>query len=403
MNLLKKIFGKIKRKALTVFVRTLDFILQKKRNNVVFVVRQDSCFSGNIKAAHDYFLKKHFFNVDLLAHSTSNIDLCEKTYKEKIIKTNSLKGLFALLRSRIIIVEYSSSDWFWRGLAPSKHIYINLWHGIPIKRICLSDENINPKNFVRSWRYFNYTISASLVDRAMMSSSFGMLYQNVWLTGYPRNDWFLIEKEELPQTISLLEEKIFKSKNNRRLILYAPTFRGDPCLKKHENNGVYPFSQTQLKQLKQLLTKHNAILGIRPHLTKSSDDRIPYNNQIIDMSRSQYPDVQILLRNTDLLVSDYSGVWIDYLLLDRPIIGFAHDKDEYMTNRGFLYNYEAIFPGEIVETFDDFISALNTALSLDKKNSSSEKAKFTKNLFHAFSDSNSSERLHSSLMKTIGE
>lgn len=389
-----KVYTRIYRETLAMIIRAVDLIVIKKSGEVVFVVGGTNVFSGNIKAVHDYYYLERPLQTKLLAHSSSNIDLCEDTYKSEVKLTNSPAGLWCLIRSETIVVEYAPSDWVWPGLSPARHTFVNLWHGIPIKRIGLADDNVVVAGYVRSWRYFDYYIASSLVDKAMMSFAFGRAYSQVKLTGLPRNDWLLKNGVELSPRLRSKEEEVRKIINGRRLILYAPTFRGDHLSRDHGDNGVYSFSEDELKRLKEILLKHDAIFGIRPHLTKYSDDRIPYDDQLINMSRYVIQEVQMILRNTDILVSDYSSVWVDYLLMDRPVIGFAYDKDKYMADRGYLYDYDSIFPGPMVETFEEFVTVLETILGSSDKGYEDERRKFVKQLFHSHMDSNAAKRVY---------
>ena len=379
-------------------VSVFDTLIPKRRASFAFCVGRGNVFSGNLKAIFDYFYQNHQGTILLFAHSGSDLDLCEDEYCRVVVQTNSIKGLWELLRTRCIVVEYGSCDWFWPGLIPFRHLFVNLWHGIPVKRVGFA-ENAGA-GMRRESRFIDCCIASSHIDRAMMSSCFRVGYDDVLLVGYPRNDWLNADVDNVESVkLGELENEIIRQKAGRKLVLYAPTFRGHFASKEDSNNGVYPFLEEELIRLKMLLVEHNAVLGIRPHLNKNSDSRIPYDDVIIDMGRSVVSDVQVLLRNTDVLISDYSGVWVDYLLMDRPIIGFVHDWASYQSARGYLYDYKSIFPGDLVETSEEFFESLRRLLSEGESERCVAKRNFSKKIFHWRNDGKARERLFNELVK----
>lgn len=388
---------KILFRILGLLVSLCDLIVPKRRNAFVFVVGANNTFAGNIKATHDYFIKQISVSVSLLVNVTSDLSLCEEQYRNKIIFVNTAEGLWILLRSQNIIIEYWSGDWIWPGILQNRHTITNLWHGIPIKKIGIA------QHATRSMRVESkktkYFIASSHIDQAMMSACFGVDYNNVLLTGYPRNDWLISDHYLLlSPSLTAIKDAILSKMSGKKLILYAPTYRGDHTVKNDNFNGIYRFSDNDLRKIKNTLRDHNAILGIRPHINKLTDTRFQYDDLIVDLSRNVIPDAQILLRYTDVLISDYSGIWVDYLLLDKPIIGFIYDWEHYLQDRGYLYDYLKIFPGSLVKTFDELMETLDESLHQSHRGEITEKQKIIKGLFHAHIDGNSSERLYKKLI-----
>ena len=89
------------------------------------------------------------------------------------------------------------------------------------------------------------------------------------------------------------------------------------------------------------------------------------------------------------MVTDYSSVWVDYLLLSRPIVSYCYDLESYMKDPGFIYNYELVFPEKINITFESFLSDLKRALS-GKINNRQNKLK---HIFHDNINGQNSERI----------
>jgi CDP-glycerol glycerophosphotransferase (TagB/SpsB family) len=85
--------------------------------------------------------------------------------------------------------------------------------------------------------------------------------------------------------------------------------------------------------------------------------------QPIDLSSRRYPDLEVLYRAADVLISDYSSCLVDFLMTGRRVISFAYDHDRYTSQeRGLLYELESVLPGPVCRTFDDLVTALDHTL-----------------------------------------
>ena len=124
-----------------------------------------------------------------------------------------------------------------------------------------------------------------------------------------------------------------------------------------------------------------------------------YNSRIISANQDKFEDVMELLKYVDVLITDYSSIYIDFLLLDRPIIFLPYDIDEYQQYRGFLYDYAAVTPGPKPKTLDSFLEEMDNALKGDLAVNYNE----VKNQFHFYQDDNSSKRVFDAIIKLINE
>ena len=103
-------------------------------------------------------------------------------------------------------------------------------------------------------------------------------------------------------------------------------------------------------------------------------------------------DIQELLLITDILISDYSSVICDYVLLERPILLYTYDYDEYINHRGIYYsNLEDIAPGPLIYSFKELIDAIRNIEG--RFNKYKLKAKEIRNYFNKYHDNKSTERL----------
>jgi CDP-glycerol glycerophosphotransferase (TagB/SpsB family) len=214
-----------------------------------------------------------------------------------------------------------------------------------------------------------------------------MHIDDIWITGTPRNDYLLYPNNELLQEHSYL---------NKNVILYAPTWReyGD-------RSSFFPFEDKDLERLNAFLETQDAYLLMRGH--REEMERISENygeeklSRILPAHQEFFPDAQRLLAHVDVLVTDYSSIYLDFLLLDKPIIFIPYDLEQYQSYRGFLFDYDTHTPGDKVGTQAEFMESI--ARALNKPELGAIERTQMKNLFHTYEDGKSSERILAQIKK----
>lgn len=293
------------------------------------------------------------------------------------VQVESLKGAYLLARSRVVFLGYSLTGLcsYGRHLT-RRHAIIQLWHGIPLKRIgkLFPGESFwdaeTPK--------YSATVCSATRDQGFMSAAFAPT-PNVWLTGLPRNDLILKPENQLPADYRAQLDELRQRIGGRKFILYAPTWRDD-------NSGIYPFSDTQLATLKSFLTAHHAVIGVRAHSNRRPGPGAGHE----ELGESLFfvndiPDANLILRLTDVLITDYSSIYIDFLVTGRPILNFTYDLDSYVKERGFLYELAQAMPDAPFLSFEDLLTRLDAALDGERTND----AQYSKSLslFHGHAGS----------------
>ena len=299
----------------------------------------------------------------------------------KFINAESFHGIYYVARSRIILLGYSLSALSsYSNLISNNHTIIQLWHGIPLKRIGMlfPDET----NWYKETRKYYATVCSSSEDKNFMRQAFSpILEDNVWQSGLPRNDIILMNENNLPVDYHDYLRDFRNRIGNRKLVLYAPTWRA-------ESENIYVFSGQQINTLNKVLEDNNAVLAIRGHSNVRSHDMV--NGEILNsriIEANSIPDVNILLRLADILVTDYSSIYIDFLITNKPIIYFTYDLDNYYKERGFLYNIKKAFASEEVLNFDDFVTTLDHTLRYGTEDTTRYQS--VKKLFHDYEGSSS--------------
>ena len=310
----------------------------------------------------------------------------------ELIPLYSRKAQEYLLKSGIIFIKHSPNINIPFQLNHRKHKFINLWHGIPLKRIGAAslDTQNDLNSLINIHKKCYCTISASDIDRLAMSAAFYPLtYHDIWLTGLPRHDFILKKEKKLPEAFQNDLNKISDILNGRKLILYTPTFRNS------QKDGYYKFTKDEKESLYRYLEKSNTVLGIREHMadTARSYGSELTHPQIFNAGNNIFKTIEVLYRKADLLITDYSSCFIDFMLTNKPMISFAYDYDNYKEKeRGTFYDLEYVFPGDICIRFDELLNSLNKHFQNDFK-SDDPLYIYKKQIFYKYTDHENAKRV----------
>ncbi|ARO64138.1 Uncharacterized protein B5E39_1701 [Bacillus cereus] len=232
-----------------------------------------------------------------------------------------------------------------------QQIIIDLWHGFPMKAMGFVDNSeVNKNRFSKIWDQVNYTTSYSNLYNKVMNQCIKIDPNKYVVTGQPRND-LLFKKESRENLFQVLD----KPDQGKNVIFYMPTYRSTSNHRKDGNRSwenLFDFETFNISEFKKFLQEKNCEIIVKLHPAEEYKVR-----QIIEnisgvhlltdsMLASKGVDLYEVLGATDLLITDYSSVYFDYLLLDKPIIFTPVDYKEYEENRGFLLSpYEEWTPG----------------------------------------------------------
>lgn len=244
-------------------------------------------------------------------------------------------------------------------------VTVQLWHGAPWKKIGM--DMIGPESFLRHcYREYIQKLNRADMHLALsddfadiLESAFLAKREGIILAGYPRNAIFYDV-----QRVRAAREKVISLlcrehpvTDQTKIITYMPTFRD-------KTEEVFSFDKlSDDPRLKQILEEHDAVIVQKAHFV--SYQRNKDANASCDARIFSLNDVsaQELLAATDLLITDYSSCFFDYLLLDRPIIHYIYDYDYYAgEDRGVYYKAEDIVCGDAPKTTDQLLDALEANL-----------------------------------------
>ena len=259
---------------------------------------------------------------------------------------------FELLgRARYLVVN-SSLPYFFRKR--EGQLYFQTWHGSPLKRIAHDRPHLDFFNWHHRRQLlvakdgWDYLLSQSDFCTRSLSSAFR--YDGpVMEVGYPRNDILLADhRDEVRSRV----RRHFGIEDGARAVLYAPTWRDNRRLGAVFSKVLY-LDPTQV-----VSSMRDTVVLVRGHYNSvgAAEDR-ESSTRVVDVTR--YPDIADLYLAADVLVTDYSSVFFDFVLTDKPMIFLAPDLKEYRDdNRGFYLDYHETVPGPVCLSTREVIDEL---------------------------------------------
>ncbi len=333
----------------------------------------------------------------------------------KAYYNHSLKGIWYCLRGKVYCFDnYSKDISFWLSGGAIK---FNMWHGVGNK--CINYDNKHdkvrhPKNAWERFKYFPRRLSDEkpshyiLTTSPMMSEIFSRAFQipmnHVIEAGYPRNDILFedtnnlrhandnnvyIKNLYLPEEKKLMDYISSWKGQGLKVIAYLPTFRPS------ENKL---FEVCDLQQLNHFFREHDMMMVCKLHpksSCKQEFEKIEYSNIYVV---SAEVDVNAFLGKIDLLIADYSSVYSDYMLLDRPVVAFHYDYEEYAKDtRDAYFIWDEYMPEKRARNREELQEAI---LEVMEDDVAVEKRRLFRNMLYSQVDEVSARRLLDKL-KTV--
>ena len=328
-----------------------------KKNIILFESSNGRNYTGNPRYIYEYLI------------NSSKEDKFKYVWSLEDTSTDIPGDPIKVRRTRIKYLYYSIVSNFW--IFDSRHpqyllkkdgcVYIQTWHGTPLKKLALDMDKLNMSGNTNIEEYkSNFRENTSLWDFLIAQNDFSAnifkrafdLKGNILKIGYPRNDILIHEKNNIDLASKI--KNSLKIAKDKKIILYAPTWRDN----EFHSEGLYKFSSNMDFDLMEERLANDYILIVKYHyLVKENIDWNKYSDFIIVADEKQ--DIQDLYLISDILITDYSSVMFDYSLLERPMIFYTYDLEFYKKNlRGFYFNIEKEVPGPIIEDNDDLITYL---------------------------------------------
>ncbi len=329
------------------------------------------------------------------------------------LSKSSLRGFWRTARARVIVVTHGFGD-VNRYATGGGHL-VQLWHGIPLKRIGL-DSPVTTRSPLRvgaapigalltaayrsTQRRIRLIPAASHLIRGRLESAFGLGDAAVPVTGEPRVDVLSrgTAAERRIAARAQIAAAVGAVADETRIVLYAPTWRDgapDPAIPDAEDWAA----------MLRLLDAQDALLLIRSHPLGAGDYAPPRRtDRVRRLGSDLVPDVTPLLPGMDVLITDYSSLAFDSALVPLPVVWFAPDEAEYAATRGFYGRYRDIAGPDVAETWAAVTAQLRDVLDdEDLRAARLTRAARLSASVHAFTDGGNTERVYRAILRGLAK
>lgn len=349
-------------KVMETFNAGLTRSLPVKKDLIVFESNVGKLVSDNPKLIYDE-LKKQNKNYQIVWATNTLYPFNDPNVKT--VKRLSPEYFYYLSRAKYWINNQNFPHYI------NKHkdtIYIQTWHGTPLKKMLNDvdtfqgrDENYKNRvnHAIKNW---DYLISPSPYASKCFKTAFDY-HKEILEVGYPRNDVFYnTENKDITEKKKLIKQKL-GIEGNKKIILYAPTFRDDEInkAKKHIIN-----LKLDLHKLKESIGD-DYILILRPHIIISNALNLSESLKEFVIDGAKYPEISDLYLITDICITDYSSVMFDFANTKKPLLFFTYDLDFYKNKlRGFYFDFEKEAPGPLIKTNAGLIEAIKNIANVQE-------------------------------------
>lgn len=263
-----------------------------------------------------------------------------------VLAKSGARGLVAYLRAEHSISTHGLFGSLRRG---SRKRSSTPWHGELSKQIGAL--------IGRPGKYFDMTAVSSLQSKFLRSTEFQLAPQHTHVIGTPRQSTLV----DSPRAA-----KLAAAKGYERWVLFVPTYRKSAHSAVDIDNALsIEFQEQALVELDRAVRASGGVLWVRPHPVADPYTDLPSSirSATDDSLQAHGLSFYDVLGSCDVLVTDYSSVWVDFLLADKPVVGFCPDIEEYRTARGLaLEPYDAWFPGPVLTTSEELCRQVGSAL-----------------------------------------
>lgn len=350
-------------------------LIPKKKNQIFFYSSPD--YSDNARAIYEELVRQNLHKEYSVVWAVRNVDKYRDILSSvKLVKPKSIGLFWHYCRSAYIFRTHSIlGDKYVAG----RQKMCIAWHGMPLKKLVKSDGTVSKVDcdMILS--------TAPFFDRELAAST-GLDTSSCRHLGLPRNDELFLAGEELASRYPGFD----------RRFIWMPTFRNANGFVDGVDSEIgLPFlSRSQLSELNEALKQLNYLLILKLHPWSAEKlDGICYSN-IVNLKDSDIvgqASLYKLLGQTDALITDYSSVYIDYLLTDKPICFAYDDLEQYRETRGFAFEpVENYMPGQVVSNCDELIGWFR---DFEKADDFAQQRRELKYLFYAHPDGESSKRV----------
>ncbi|MGX7025480.1 CDP-glycerol glycerophosphotransferase family protein [Vagococcus hydrophili] len=343
----------------TVDSYTKYFVSEKvEKKTVLYESRDGKSLTDSPFAIFEYLLSvdpeqeyTHIWSVT----ESSEMEKVRELYKSKknviFVIRNSDEYLKWLTKAEFLINNSTFQPFV---TIKDEQTYINTWHGTPLKTMGfdIPGNPANAKNVVRNFFMADYLISPNPHTTEMFVKNY-RLNENytgqIIESGYPRIDQTFHENKD--DLLKMLFDFNVSLDLGKKIILYTPTFKGADL--SVSDGEIAQIHQEMSLVRERFGEEYNVLVKVHPFIYDQAKKYVPLREFLIP----DIIDTNKLLGIVDCLITDYSSIFFDYLVTDKPILFYCWDDDLYSNKRGKYFEYDEL-PGPVAFNIDELITKL---------------------------------------------
>lgn len=344
---------------LRIFLKLVSIFVPVNKKQIIFISFHGRAINDNPNAIYQAMLKdERYANMEFVWACKNPNEVCDKG---RIVPYFKMSYFFALMRSQVWVSNCKLQTYIPKK---KKQIYIQTWHGTPLKKLAhdieIAEETsfyrskISQKKMQKSYDYdvkrYTYMISPNAFCTGVFPSAFLIDPAKLIETGYPRNDILINYTSE---DVSRIRQK-YHIEEDKKVILYAPTWRDN----QYTARGYTFALKCDFKKWKEKLGEEYIVI-FKPHYLIAQAFNIEAS--LLDFVKVVDANIDIneLYIISDVLVTDYSSVFFDFGLCLKPMYFYMYDKAYYeKALRGFYLDIEKDVPGNIYEIEDELLAGI---------------------------------------------
>lgn len=334
------------KKGLALCYRVMRAVSPKRDNHVLFMSENNEQMMGNLKAVHDRMIERGLQDKFDIALNFRNI------FHGRTSLLSWLKTLWLIASSKYIFVE-DYSPIFAAIKLDKRTELIQVWHaGFGFKAVGFGRFGIegSPNPFASCHRKYTYALVGNDALREIYAEVFGIEEEALLSTGMPRLDGFLDPVRAIECRDGFCQRH--PSFKGKRVVLFAPTYRGSD-----QGSAYYDYSRIDFEALYRMCEETDSAVVFKMHRFVQKKVPVPSRYTSLLVDESDLP-IESLYYAADVLVTDYSSCFYDYLLLNRPVVFYCYDEEYYEATRGVHRRVTDIAPGPVCHSFEALIDTL---------------------------------------------
>lgn len=315
------------------------------KNNKRIVLYSNWGFRDNLRTLYQYLVDNGYQEEYEIICASNDFYHLEK---EKDMKYVSIyRGLYYFLTSKYFFYSFGKYP---IKPAPNQMV-VNLWHGMPLKKIGNLEEGLENVDY----NFFTKLVSSSDFFTPIMKAAFNATDEQMLLVGNIRND------------------ELFKEKQDKKII-WMPTYRNSKNYHDSQDALIFSLKEDDFSKIEQLLSEYGYQLYIKLHPLEESRLQVQMNHSNIhllteEIISEQYGTLYTFLGTTSALITDYSSVFLDYYLLNRPVAFTINDYEEYKEKRGFVFeDVKSLMVGSVIRNSNDLLKFLEGLAQSEDEN-----------------------------------